>query len=57
MEKSTVSITCSNFKRKSGYVYPTTIKLLQGGKKQLEVEIDKFDADIALDDALFEKKK
>jgi len=57
LEKGILGLTCSNFKKKSGYVYPTTIKILQDGKKILEVEIDKFEVDIAVEDSLFEKKK
>ena len=52
-----VTITCSNFKRAKGYVYPAAVKLLSNNKKILEVEIDKIELDINLEDSLFERKK
>jgi len=52
-----ITTICSGFKRKSGYVYPTTIKLLLDGKKMSEIEIDKFDVDINIEDSIFERKK
>jgi hypothetical protein len=52
-----IGLTCSDFKKSKGYVYPTTIKLLSDGKKVLELEIDKLETDIPLEDSLFEKKK
>jgi hypothetical protein len=42
-------------KRTKGFVYPTTIKSLTNGKKQSEIEIDKFEVNITLDDKLFAK--
>lgn len=53
----TIGLTCSDFKKKTGYVYPTIIKILSNGKKMVEVEIEKLEADIELDDALFQTKK
>jgi hypothetical protein len=56
-EKGTISLVLDGFKKIKGFVYPTTIKLLNEGKKLLEVEIDKFEANIELEDSLFEKAK
>ena len=56
-EQGIIGLTCSSFKKAKGHVYPTTIKLLNDGKKLLEVEIDKLEFDISLEDSLFERKK
>jgi len=55
MPSQNATITCEGFKRVKGMVYPTTIKILQNGKKVQEMEIDKLEANIELKDSLFEK--
>jgi hypothetical protein len=44
-----------SMKKVKGYVYPTVIKLMNDGKKVYEIEIDKIEADIELNDNLFAK--
>ena len=57
VEKRTIGVVLTNFKKAKGIVYPAVVKLLDDGKKALEIEIDKFELDIALEDSLFQTKK
>ena len=56
-EQGIISLLCSGFKKTKGHVYPTTIKILADGKKVVEIEIDKLEVDINLEDSLFSTKK
>jgi hypothetical protein len=48
-------IVTENPKKVKGFVYPSIIKMMQNGKKVFEIEIDKIEANLELDDALFAK--
>jgi hypothetical protein len=48
-------IVAESPKKVKGFVYPSTIKMMQNGKKASEIEIDKIEVNIELDDALFAK--
>lgn len=55
MPENNVKVVCENMKKVKGVVYPATVKVLVNGTKQVEFEIDKIEANIELDDALFAK--
>lgn len=50
-----IGVTLEKMKKHKGYVYPAVIKLTREGKKLAEIEIDKLEADVEIDDALFAK--
>ncbi|MCL2039726.1 MAG: hypothetical protein FWG85_04775 [Bacteroidetes bacterium] len=56
-ENGTISMLCSGFKKTKGHVYPTTIKILSNGKKAAEIEIDKLEVDINIEDSMFSTTK
>ena len=57
MPEQKVSFVFEGMKREKGYVYASTIKMLQDGKKVQEFEIDKLEFNIELDDSLFAKPR
>ena len=50
-----VAVYAESPKRTKGFTYSSVIKVMREGKKTQEFEIDKFEANITLDDKLFSK--
>ncbi|MDR0927280.1 MAG: hypothetical protein LBO69_05885 [Ignavibacteria bacterium] len=48
-------LVLSSMKKVKGFVYAATIKIMKDGKKQFEIEVNSFEANPELDDAIFAK--